>query len=404
MTSAICKGNTCLILAMFLLAIAVPTTSFNRCGPRIQLFVITIQNRRHCCIIQPLFGVIPTSTSTEIPLIPATHLYRNNLSYLESKKETDAGMIIRNNSVTRTSTRDFDKGIIFSSTQQLLRYITDVLGLALLSLLLSMLLISWEDLTCKNVLPNRHRTSISLYQPSTHWGESTVRGMGFGQRERELLFNAEAESKSFESDPLLNAPTYNEVMLNHRSITIPNWKRIPTQSMASNAIHTIIESIQQLNVLREMANEYQWDSIRNKLHDTPISDLPVQSSLLRQVSPDMNEVVGFDWGSCAWRHCGAISDIQEAIDEMDQLLGVLEPYEINFCMDIIERSLRDILSVVPWQQYASKDDILVYKSLPPYVSPAANSNSMANVDDDDDSILSRIDSAYFKALQELRID
>ena len=33
--------------------------------------------------------------------------------------------------------------------------------------------------------------------------------------------------------------------------------------------------------------------------------------------------VGFDFGSCAWHHCGAFADVREAIDELDHLVGIL---------------------------------------------------------------------------------
>ena len=49
--------------------------------------------------------------------------------------------------------------------------------------------------------------------------------------------------------------------------------------------------------------------------------------------------------SCAWRHCAAFADAQEALDELDSLIGVFEPFECLFCLDIVERSFRDILAV-----------------------------------------------------------
>jgi hypothetical protein len=280
------------------------------------------------------------------------------------------------------------------------RHILDVLSLVVFSIIMTLILISWEDLTCKFVLPSRHRTAISLYQPSSpYWGASTIHGMGFGHTERQILLAAEEQqSASANIDPLLLLPSYNEVMLRHRTETIPQWKRSSTPSTIGAAIHTITLGIQQLETLQNMANDYQWDEIRLKLHSSPISDLSTQSAILRQSSSELNDVVGFDWGSCAWRHCGAIADIQEALDELDQLLGVLEPYEATFCLDIVERSLRDMLAVVPWQ-YASDDDKAFYANLPPYLSKISAYNM-----DDIDSGSSRIDDAYFKALQELRID
>jgi hypothetical protein len=133
----------------------------------------------------------------------------------------------------------------------------------------------------------------------------------------------------------------------------------------------------------------------------PPGRAPPASAAQTAMLLELRNVVGFDWGSCAWRHCGAIADVQEAIDELLQLMGVLEPYEAIFCLDVVERSLREILALVPWT-YADATDASWYASLPPYESKIVRSNE--NGDDNDDEILSRIDAAYFQALQELRID
>jgi hypothetical protein len=41
-------------------------------------------------------------------------------------------------------------------------------------------------------------------------------------------------------------------------------------------------------------------------------------------------LIGFDWGSCAWRHCGARADAQEAVAELYSNVGMLEPFECRF--------------------------------------------------------------------------
>jgi hypothetical protein len=274
----------------------------------------------------------------------------------------------------------------------------DCLSLIVFSVSIACLVISWEDLTCTYVLPSRHRTSIVLYQTlPPAWGASTTNGMGFGSTEREMLRSSLEQASSIDNgDPMLVLPSYNEVMLKHRTQTLPQWKRTVAPSDVSSAIHTYVAALQKLEKLQSMAGDYQWDEIRFSLRTSPLSDLALQSSVLRQFSSELNHMVGFDWGSCAWRHCGAIADAQEALDELDQLLGVLEPYEAVFCLDIVERCLRDVLSVVPWQ-YASADDKLFYANLPVYL-PKTSTHSLEN----DDS--SRMDDSYFRALQELRID
>lgn len=71
--------------------------------------------------------------------------------------------------------------------------------------------------------------------------------------------------------------------------------------------------------------------------------------------------------SCAWRHCGAQADAQESLAELYNLLGVLEPFECLFCLDIVERSLHDILAVshvihiphyTPYQARGGEDSAL----------------------------------------------
>ena len=81
------------------------------------------------------------------------------------------------------------------------------------------------------------------------------------------------------------------------------------------------------------------------------------------------------------------------MDELDQLLGVLEPFEVVFCLDIVERSLRDILVSVPWDQLNHPDARGVWKDMPPYQALTRN-------DDDESSI----DQEYFQTLQELSIE
>ncbi|KAL9183062.1 hypothetical protein ACHAXT_004849 [Thalassiosira profunda] len=113
-------------------------------------------------------------------------------------------------------------------------------------------------------------------------------------------------------------------------------------------------------------------------------------------SGDLPELVGFDWGSCAWRHCGAKADAQEALAELHGSVGMLEPFECRFILDIVERSIRDVLAVVPADLKPVKDGVVVQaKPYVPYVSQAS-----ANGDDEGMGI----DYEYSQALSELRVD
>ena len=351
--------------------------------------------------------------------------------------------------------------------------------------LVACLVIQWEDVTSTNVLPSRRQRIETLHQrlnlldqgeptsQASHpqqyvsrlpWGAATVRGMGFGARERELLSLAESnntpedtptststktESESDERQEDLQSvlvttlPSYNEVMELHRTVTVPKWtwteqqQQLPVSShpqpqqhpTSGAAIHTMVASLQQVWNLQAVAQNYQWNELRLHLHTTPLRELSTASAVLRQQAifrhdnnsnisnkeaelllAQLKSVVGFDWGSCAWRHnaCGALADAQEALDELDMLLGVLEPYEAVFCLDIVERSLRDILAVVPWDQAMADDRDFYQHRLPAYVSRVSTNpqdgSGIGSSGDDEDEAMSRIDNEYFRALQELRID
>ena len=71
--------------------------------------------------------------------------------------------------------------------------------------------------------------------------------------------------------------------------------------------------------------------------------------------------------SCAWRHCGAQADAQESLAELYNSIGLFEPFECLFTIDIVERSLRDILSVVP-MKYHSQEDVRQLQPYEPYQS------------------------------------
>lgn len=205
-------------------------------------------------------------------------------------------------------------------------------------------------------------------------------------------------------DESASLPSYNEVMLRHRQERIQQWHAgaQASDSQKAQAIHLLVECYQNLGTLRQYANDYQWTNLRSALREEPwAAKLESAASSLRSV----DQAVGFDWASCAWRHCGALADIQEALDELDALVGVLEPFEALFCLDIVERAVRDMLTEAPWA-VAFPADQMVYASLPPYqahrVFEAPNDPANPDVSEAEESW--RLDEEYIKALQDLRIE
>jgi hypothetical protein len=283
------------------------------------------------------------------------------------------------------------------------------------SLLLATLLVAWEDLTCTYALSSRHARVVyerNTPQASLAWGQVTVRGLAFGQAQREQLLRLDDTADDDDSTvtssttiPAAILPSYNEIMLQHRSVRLPAWKQQQSATPAETAaaLHTLLTCLQDLPHVQALAADYQWTTVRKDLASTPWSDVHTAAATLRPVDP----AVGFEWGSCAWRHCGALADAQEALDEIDSLLGVLEPFEALFCLDIVERSLRDMLTEAPWASVGKASaDLQAWKNVPAYqphrvFGPPNDGQGLLDMEIDESW---RVDEEYLHALREFRID
>jgi len=237
----------------------------------------------------------------------------------------------------------------------------------------------YENFDCSHLKPN-----------SGTIRSSATRGMGFGLSDRIAL------SKSFPSTSVLS---YNEVMLKHRFETVPRWKKLElgyegSEGEIKNSVENLYKGIFSVLKLKSMAKEYQWNEMKILLDSSLLrDDIERSCSLIRStlLDQDSRMEIGFDWGSCAWRHCGALADAQEAISFLSNSIGLLEPSECLFCLDIIERSLRDVVAVVPFKYYP-----LQFEKLPKYVKYIPKDE--IKVDDDDSSI----GTDFFATLHYLR--
>lgn len=163
------------------------------------------------------------------------------------------------------------------------------------------------------------------------------------------------------------------------------------QHGSSNALR---QSLESMDMLKSVPLYYK-NSVENNMKSqittssTVFSNKIINSENNNYKNVDqLTELIGFDWGSCAWRHCGAKADAQEAIAELYSSVGMLEPFECRFIIDIIERSIRDVLLVIP-------DDLLPDVKLKPYENYVSQAEQAG-----DDSM--GLDYEYVQALNFLR--
>eukprot|EP00557_Chaetoceros_sp_GSL56_P014712 CAMPEP_0176479354 /NCGR_PEP_ID=MMETSP0200_2-20121128/1695_1 /TAXON_ID=947934 /ORGANISM="Chaetoceros sp., Strain GSL56" /LENGTH=252 /DNA_ID=CAMNT_0017875393 /DNA_START=521 /DNA_END=1279 /DNA_ORIENTATION=- len=169
-----------------------------------------------------------------------------------------------------------------------------------------------------------------------------------------------------DSFSMRDIPSYNEIMLQHRETRIPLWKKNVMQEDVSDAVNGVLEALVSLQELKILAQDYEWDDMQSILRGPVLTwKLQESCSILQQargfLSIDARQEIGFDWGSCAWRKCGAQADAQESLAELYNAIGLFEPFECLFTIDIVERSLRDILAVIP-PDYKPSEEVIVQRT------------------------------------------
>ena len=63
------------------------------------------------------------------------------------------------------------------------------------------------------------------------------------------------------------------------------------------------------------------------------------------LSADARHAIGWQWGACGWRSCGAQADASQSLAKLRANLGMVVPLEARFYLDVAKRALDEILAV-----------------------------------------------------------
>ena len=224
---------------------------------------------------------------------------------------------------TSTSTAN-SSGFLFLST------LSSTIKLATWSLFVAVTIMAWEDIS--NTHPMRsylQTTTVQQQQPlSTLHLASTVRGLAFGNEERQQIIDSDGLETVEPESTLTNILSNNEVMLNHRTRRVAKWKQEINLQDVEQSVRQLQLALLHVLKCEKLVSDYDWDEVAKSLRDPIIlTHFDNACDILNRandfLSLEARSEVGFDFGSCAWRHCGAFADVREAIDELDHLVGIL---------------------------------------------------------------------------------
>jgi hypothetical protein len=105
-------------------------------------------------------------------------------------------------------------------------------------------------------------------------------------------------------DGAKNIPTYNEVMQRHFQERIPHWRSLSSledKDRLQSGYDDLVQALQLVLKLKQLASDYQWDEMRNILRDPILTYKLEEACSILQLSQGFMDVegkvaIGFDWG------------------------------------------------------------------------------------------------------------
>ena len=134
--------------------------------------------------------------------------------------------------------------------------------------------------------------SISLYQD---YDCSHLKPLGMLRPH--ALYGMAQQGQPYEEQQQLSY--YNTVMQHHRDYRVNMWHNPIMERDKPEAISTLIAVLDVIQLLKSMANNYQWEEMQHMIRQPILtSKLEEACSVLRQtaITPEARDEIGFDWG------------------------------------------------------------------------------------------------------------
>lgn len=130
------------------------------------------------------------------------------------------------------------------------------------------------------------------------------------------------------------------------------WQKLreqrPAPADVQAAFVTVVRVRDAIAAAVPMAQARQWDTLSRALPATIVPDMERAATVLAgsdMLSAEQRSTIGWQWGACGWRHCGAQADAAQALSKLRANCDMLVPLEALFYLDVAKRSVDEIIAV-----------------------------------------------------------
>lgn len=157
----------------------------------------------------------------------------------------------------------------------------------------------------------------------------------------------------------------------------------PGRLLTVEAFERVLRVRLILSSAHELARDGKVRELEAVVPPRLIGELEEAAAILASsvaLSREARTAIGWQWGACVWRQCGAQADAAQALWKLRANLGMSAPLEAVYYLDVAERAIDEIL------QLGARERFLPASSLPrfKYLSAEALAEVLA-LDDGDEN-------------------
>lgn len=153
-------------------------------------------------------------------------------------------------------------------------------------------------------------------------------------------------------DPLVaDLRSSNELAQSHRELE-QEWeslRRVPADDdRTATAFSQILYVRQVIDRADRLASAQRLSELEGAVTLDLVRELERAATVLATsaaLSPDDRKAIGWQWGACGWRQCGAQADAAQSLCKLRANLGMVVPLEARFYLDVAKRSLDEVLQI-----------------------------------------------------------
>ncbi|EOD34260.1 hypothetical protein EMIHUDRAFT_433951 [Emiliania huxleyi CCMP1516] len=178
---------------------------------------------------------------------------------------------------------------------------------------------------------------------------AAIAGLVHGEAER--LATAPRPDELREGDELYRLRSQNE-LAPRRAALDADWRELrrspPTREQTRQAFEEVVRVRDAIREARALAEAQRWAELGALLPADTVPALERAATLLAasaSLTADQRAAIGWQWGACGWRRCGAQADAAQALSKLRANLGMVVPLEALFYLDVALRATDEIVAL-----------------------------------------------------------